>query len=92
MKVTFTTFNILDHLQTEEEMKTYLQICMEEDGIKGLQHALGVIAKAKGMNEIAQKSGLGRQNLYKALSADSSPKFDTINRVVEALGLKLTVV
>ncbi|WP_416241008.1 addiction module antidote protein [Acinetobacter pittii] len=53
--------------------------------------ALGVIAKARGMTQIAKEAGIGREALYKALRHDSAPRFDTINRVVNALGLKLTV-
>lgn len=56
-----------------------------------LPHALCVIAKARGMTQIAKEAGIGREALYKALYQDSAPRFDTINRVVNALGLKLTV-
>ncbi len=85
-------FDILDHIKTEEDMKMYLQICIEEDGIKGFQHALGVIAKAKGMNEIAKETGLSRQNLYKSLSENANPRVDTLEKVAKALGMKLTAV
>ncbi len=85
-------FDILDHIKTEEDMKMYLQICIEEDGIKGFQHALGVIAKAKGMNEIAKETGLSRQNLYKSLSENANPRVDTLEKVAKALGMKLIAV
>lgn len=57
-----------------------------------INHALGVVARAKGMTEIAQRAGLGRQSLYKALSPDGHPEFSTVLNVMHALGLKLTVI
>ncbi|MBS9780919.1 MAG: putative addiction module antidote protein [Gammaproteobacteria bacterium] len=91
-KITITPFEASDYLESEEDMKMYLQICIEEDGIKGFQHALGVIAKAKGMNEIAKETGLSRQNLYKSLSDNANPRIETVEKVAKALGMKLTAV
>jgi probable addiction module antidote protein len=64
----------------------------EEGDSELLMVAIGNVAKAKGMSEIAKKTNLSRQNLYKALSANSSPKFETVKKVIEALGCKLAVV
>jgi probable addiction module antidote protein len=78
-------------LKTEEDVVLYLNMVLEENDPAELAHALGVIAKARGMSQIAKEAGIGREALYKALRQDSAPRFDTINRVVNALGLKLTV-
>ena len=64
---------------------------IEENNPAELAHALGVIAKARGMPQIAKEAGIGRGALYKALRHDSVPRFDTINCVVNSLGLKLTM-
>jgi len=72
-------------------MAAYLEACLEEaDGDAAfVAKALGDIARAKGMSQVAQDAGLSRESLYKALSGDRSPNFDTVLKVVEALGLKL---
>jgi probable addiction module antidote protein len=72
-------------------MAAYLEACLEEaDGDAAfVAKALGDIARAKGMSQIARDTGLSRESLYKALSGDRSPSFDTVLKVIEALGLKL---
>ena len=92
MNVTTKKWDASEYLDSPEMMKEYLQIMLEENGIGGFQRALGDIAKAKGMSEIARKTNLSRQNLYKALSSKGSPKFDTVKKVVEALNCKLAIV
>ena len=91
MNKMFSRYDAAEYLKTPEEMATYLEICIEEaDGDSRLIiKALGDIARAKGMTKIANKSGLSRESLYKALSGDRSPSFDTVIKVVAALGLKL---
>ena len=64
---------------------------MEENDPNELAHALGVIAKARGMTQIAKDAGIGRESLYKALREGANPRYDTIAKVIQALGLKLTV-
>lgn len=78
-----------EHLETEEDMAAYLEAALEEGDTSLVAAALGDIARVKGMTEIARKSGLGRESLYKALSPDGNPEFATILKVVEALGLRL---
>lgn len=85
------SFDMAETLKTEEDIVIYLNIVLEENDPAELAHALGVIAKAKGMSQIAKEAGIGREALYKALRHDTAPRFDTINRVVNALGLKITV-
>jgi probable addiction module antidote protein len=80
-----------DHLETPGDIALYLEAVFEEGDPELIGHALGVIARSKGMSEIARSTGLGRQNLYKALSPEGRPEFATVLKVVKALGLKLTV-
>jgi len=86
-------YDVADHLRTPEEMAAYLEACIaESDGEASfVAKALGDIARAKGMSEIARETGLGRESLYKALSAGGNPQLDTIFRVAKALGLEITV-
>jgi len=78
-----------EHLQTEEDMVAYLEAAFEEGEPALIAAALGDIARAKGMSKIARDTGLGRESLYKALSAEGNPEFATILKVVQALGLRL---
>ena len=80
-----------EHRKTEEDMVLYLQACMEEAGDDAafIAAALGDIARAKGMSQLAKETGLGRESLYKALSGEGNPSFGTILKVMHALGLKL---
>ena len=85
------TFDMAEMLKTEEEVAAYLTLVLEENDPAELAHALGVIARARGMSEIASASGLTREALYKALRPESKPRFDTISRVCSALGVRLVV-
>lgn len=80
-----------EYLKTDEDMAMYLDACMEEAGDDAafIAKALGTIARAKGMTQLANETGLGRESLYKALSGEGNPSFATILKVVHALGLKL---
>jgi len=78
-----------EHLITEEDMAAYLEAALQEGDAALIAAALGDIARAKGMSQIARDAGLGRESLYKALSADGNPEFATIMKVVAALGLRL---
>lgn len=90
-KTTTTRYDVAEHLRTQEEMAAYLEACLEEaDGDAAfIAKALGDIARAKGMAQVARDAGLSRESLYKALSGERSPDFATILKVVGALGLKL---
>lgn len=78
-----------EYLKSDEDIAAYLTLVIEKGDASELAHALGVAAKARGMSEIAKASGLTREALYKALRADAQPRFDTINRVCAALGVRL---
>lgn len=84
-------WDVVDHLKTDEDMALYLDACMEEDPGDGslIRAALGDIARARGMTQLAKDSGLAREGLYKALSPEGNPEFATIMKVIKALGLKL---
>ena len=92
MRKTITKhYDVTEHLRTPKEMAAYLEACFEEaDGDASfIAKALGDIARAKGMTQVARDAGVSRESLYKALSGDRSPDFNTILKVVGALGLKL---
>ena len=80
-----------EHLKTDEDMVLYLDACMEEAGDDAafIAAALGNIARAKGMSQLARDTGLGRESLYKALSGEGNPSFGTILKVARALGIEL---
>ncbi len=79
----------MEYLESDEDMAAYLEAALEEDDPALFAAALGDIARAKGMTQIAREAGLGRESLYKALSADGNPEFATVLKVVRSLGLKL---
>lgn len=85
------SFDAADYLDSEEAIAAYLNAIMEENDDALLASALGDIAKARGMTQIAKDAGIGRESLYKALREGASPRYDTIAKVIQALGLKLTV-
>jgi probable addiction module antidote protein len=92
MKKTKTSrYDVIEHLRTPEEMAAYLEACLEDANGDAafIAKALGDIARAKGMTQVAKDAGLSRESLYKALSGDRTPGFDTILKVVHALGLEL---
>ncbi|MBA4390480.1 MAG: putative addiction module antidote protein [Syntrophus sp. (in: bacteria)] len=91
IKTKTTKYDVSEHLRTPEEMAAYLEACIEEaDGDAAfIAKALGDIARAKGMSQVARDAGLSRESLYKALSGERSPGFDTVLKVIGALGLGL---
>lgn len=90
-KTKTTAYDIADYLQTPEDRAAYLDACIEESGGDAafIAKALGDIARAQGMAQVARDAGLSRESLYKALSGARAPDFDTILRVTQALGIKL---
>jgi probable addiction module antidote protein len=90
-KTKTSLYDVAEHLRTPEEMAAYFEACLEEANGDAtfIAKALGDIARAKGMAHVARDAGLSRESLYKALSGDRSPSFDTILKVVAALGLEL---
>lgn len=88
-KTKTTKWDVVDHLRNDEEMVAYLEAAFDEDDPGLIAAALGDIARAKGMTEIAREAGLGRESLYKTLSSQGNPEFATVLKVVRALGLRL---
>ena len=93
MGIKTTRWDSAQHLETEEDIQLYLEACIDEAGDDPafIVHALGVIARARNMSQLARDTGLTREGLYKALSPDGNPTFATVSKVAKALGLQLTV-
>jgi probable addiction module antidote protein len=85
----FSRYDTADYLKTNEDMALYFEACLEENDPALITHALGAIARARGMTQLAKDTGISREGLYKALSADGNPEFATILKVVRALGIRL---
>ena len=90
-KLKTTPFDSAEYLDTPEAIAAYLGDALASGSAAEFQDALNVVARARGMTEIARSAGLGRENLYNALRPDAHPRFDTIQRVLSALGVQLTV-
>jgi len=88
----FSRWDSADYLKTEEDIDRYFEACLAEDPGDGslIHSALGAIARARGMSQLARDTGLAREGLYKALSPDGNPEFATVMKVIKALGLKLS--
>lgn len=91
MAVTISRWDASEYLETTEDMLAYLNEAARSDDPALLQAALGDIAKAKGMTDIARTAGVGRESLYKSLSTTGNPSFQTIAKVIDALGGQLSV-
>ena len=90
-KTKTSSYDVAEHLRTPEEMAAYLDAWLEEapDDAAGIARALGNIARARGMTQVAKDAGLSRESLYRALSAEGNPSFATVLKVARALGVKL---
>lgn len=93
MSIKTTRWDSAEYLKTDEDIRLYLEACIEEAGDDPafIVHALGVIARAKNMSQLARDTGLTREGLYKAFSPEGNPTFATISKVAKALGLQITV-
>lgn len=91
-KEKFSRYDVADYLKSEEDLAAYLDACMEEAGDDAayIAEALGDIARARGMAQLARDTGISREGLYKALSRDGNPSLATVLKVVKALKLRLT--
>ena len=93
MSIKTTRWDSAAQLQTDEDIQFYLEACMEEAGDDPafVVNALGVIARAKNMSQLARDTGLTREGLYKAFSEEGNPSFATVTKVAKALGLQISV-
>jgi len=91
MKESTCPWDSSEHLKTEEDIAAYFDACLSEAGDDAhfITHALGVIARARGMSKLARDTGLSRESLYRSLSAEGNPEFGTIWKVMRALGIRL---
>ena len=91
IKENFSRYDTADYLETEEDFAAYMEAGMAEGGDDAafIAHALGDVARARSMSQLARDTGLTREGLYKALSGEGNPSFDTIVKVAKALGLRL---
>ncbi len=89
--VTYSAFDASKYLKDDEAIRDYLAIALEDGDTKTIQLVLRDIAKAQGMSELARKTNLNRESLYKSLSAEGNPSFASIMKIMEALGLKITL-
>lgn len=90
-KIRTKPWDAVDYLETGEDMAAYLEAAFEDGDPALIAAALGDIARARGMTQIAREAGLGRESLYKALSPEGNPEFATVLKVMRALGLRLHV-
>lgn len=90
-KIKLKAFDAADYLSSEEDMQAYLQVALEDGDPKLLAAALGDIAKARGMAQLAADTGLSRESLYKSLSGERAPSSETLFKVMKGLGFKLSV-
>ena len=90
-KTKTTSYDVAEHLRTPEEMAAYLDAWLEEapEDAAGIARALGDIARARGMSQVAKDAGLSRESLYRALSSEGNPSFATVLKVAKALGMRL---
>jgi probable addiction module antidote protein len=84
-------FDIAAHLQTDADIQGFLKEVVETGDSSDFLHALNIAARAKGMADIAKQIGVSRASLYKSLSENGNPRFDTVSKVCQALGVKLSV-
>jgi probable addiction module antidote protein len=89
MTETFSRYDAADYLKTAEDVSAYLEASAEENDPAQMSLALGAIGRSRNMSQIARDSGLTREGLYKALSAEGNPSFATITRIAHALGLRV---
>lgn len=87
----FSRYDTADYLETEEDIRLYLEACQEDGSPALVAAALGDIARSRNMTQLAREAGMTRAGLYKALSVDGNPSFATVSKVAKALGLKVTI-
>ena len=90
-KEKLTKWDSAEYLKTELDINNYLEACFEDGDPQLITHALGVIARARGMSQLAKETGISREGLYKALTDNGNPEFSTVLKVFKALGLRLSL-
>jgi probable addiction module antidote protein len=90
-KITFEKWDMADHINTKEDVKSYLEAALEENDTALLLAVIGGIARSKGMTQIAKDLNIARESLYRSLSSDGNPSFNTVAKVLDNLGFQLSV-
>ncbi len=92
MGIKTISFDVAEHLETDSDIWEFLAEVLATGTTSDFIHALNTAARAKGMTEVAKQAGVTRASLYKSLSTDGNPRFETISKIVEALGGHLSIV
>lgn len=92
MTIKTKPFDIAEHLETEEDIRLFLEEASASGNASDFLHALNIAARAKGMTKVAERAGVTRASLYKSLSEGGNPRFETVSRIIEALGCHLAVI
>lgn len=92
MAIETLPYDTAEFLKSEEDIAAYIEAVMEDGDPALIRNAIGVVARARGMTQVARDAGLSRESLYKALSANGNPSFETVVRVLKALGVRLSTV
>ncbi len=92
MTLKTSAFDIAEYLNSDEDIRGFLQEVAGTGNTEDFIHALNIAARAKGMTEVAKKAGVSRASLYKSLSENGNPRFETVNRIIDALGCKIAIV
>lgn len=90
--VTFSRYDAADYLKTDEQIAAYLDVALEDGDPAIITRALGAVARARNMSQLARDTGMSREGLYKALSGDGNPSFATVMKVAQALGVRFQAV
>ncbi len=91
MTINTTKFNVLDHLKTSEDQVAYIKAAVDEDDPSFIAVAIGDVAKARGVSQFAEETGLSRETIYKSFRPGGNPTIETVNKALRALGLKLAL-
>lgn len=92
MSIKTKPFDVAEHLETDDDILEFLAEVLATGSTSDFIHALNTAARAKGMTEVARQAGVTRASLYKSLSAEGNPRFETISKIIEALGGQLSIV
>ncbi len=92
MKTKYTEFEVIDYLKTNKQQQAYLESFLEDGTDEEILRALSDIARARGMTRTAEDAGITREGLYKALSEKGNPSFRTLDKIVRALGFRISIV
>ena len=92
MPLKLKKWDVTEHMDNEEYISEYLKAAFESGDISEITRALGDVARARNMTELAEKMGISRQGLYKTLSENGNPEFATIQKLIAALGLQMSII